>query len=111
MKPRAPRRSCVTFLVERSIPVVGLSARAPNRHPALKNEAYKAPGRDAVTDTPEVSRDGAVRRGEAAPRRAPGLVPAPLPPQSDPRPHAPMVRTDETHAPPGVPRRGHVTPG
>ena len=57
-----------------------LSARASNRRPALKNEAYRVSTRpvtpDVVLETPELSRDGAVRRGEAAPRRALGFVPA-----------------------------------
>ena len=63
-------------LVERSIPRVGLSAHASNRHPALKNEVYRVPAPDVVLEAPEMSRDGAVRRGEAAPQRALGLVPA-----------------------------------
>ena len=61
-------------------PMDELSAHASNRRPALKNEAYRVSTRpvtpDVVLETPELSRDGAVRRGEAAPRRALGLVPA-----------------------------------
>ena len=53
-----------------------LSAHASNQRPALKNEVYRVPTPGVVLEVPEVSRDGAVRRGEAAPRRAPGLVPA-----------------------------------
>ena len=56
--------------------MVELSAHASNQRPALKNEVYRVPTPDVVLEALEVSRDGAVRRGEAAPQRAPGLVAA-----------------------------------
>ena len=85
-----------------------LSAHAFNRHPALKNEAYKASTPDVVTDTPEMSRDEAIRRGEEALQHALGHVLALLPSESDLRLHALMVRIDEIYALPGIPRREHA---
>ena len=45
-----------------------LSAHA-FRRPALKNKDCRVPTPGVVLEVPEVSRDGAIRRGEAAPRR------------------------------------------
>ena len=56
--------------------MVELPAHASNRCPALKNEDCRVSTPGVVLEVPEVSRDGATRRGEAAPQRAPGLVPA-----------------------------------
>ena len=44
---------------ERAISRVELSAHS-FCHAALKNEVYDAPSPDVITDTPEMTRDGAV---------------------------------------------------
>ena len=61
--------------------MTALSAHAFSRHPELKADVYHVPTPEVVTDTPEMSRDEAIRRGEEALRHALGLVFATLPPR------------------------------
>ena len=77
-RSRAPRGVRVPRSWWREIcaPIDELSAHASNRRPALKNADCRVSTPGVVLEAPEASRDGAVRRGEAAPQRALGLVPA-----------------------------------